>query len=815
MINKLFKKYFNAKTLAIAFFAVTVFFAMVVIYFSKDLPDIKNLGNRVINESFTIYDRTETVILYDQTQAENRQYLKFDEIPDIVKYATMAAEDDSFYRHHGIVWKSLIKAVYLNIVTFGNGPGGSTITQQLARNAFLTTERSASRKIKEMILSFYLERQYTKDEIFEMYLNQVPYGFNAYGVESASQLYFSKSAKDLNLEEAAYLASLLKAPTYLSPFGNNRERLDVRKDWVLQRMVKFGWAEEKQVEILKANKSDFKTKRQTILAPHFVAFVQSQLVDKYGEDFVQKGGLKIITTLDYDLQKKAEEVVSKYGDSNEERFGIKNMALLSQDSKTGQILAMVGSRDFWDYNIDGNYNAVFGLRQPGSSFKPFVYLSLFEKGYSPDTVVFDVKTNFSVDPNNPYIPQNYDKIFRGPVNLRNSLAQSLNIPAVKALYLTGIDDVLKLAERFGITTLTGTKNEYGLPLVLGGGAVNLYDLVGAYSVLSEEGIKHSQKFILKIVDGEGKVIEEYKDDSSHVYNSKYIRMINDVLSDNTARTPLFGTVNNPFFFGNNIDVAAKTGTSSDSKDAWVLGYTPNLVTGIWVGNNNYTSMFQGTSSGMVAAPAWGEYMRYAISTRPVEYFSNPEYTYVDKPMLNGQHINQMGNTIQAHSILFYVDKNDPLGAIPKNPQNDPQFLNWETPVLEWLRSVISGFDNIYNKPLENEFYNKNYKTIAATTTTTLEQSDDIAIEFLNIKNDQEVLNNIELKIKIVSGVPLEQKMLFVNNNYFGDLVNKGDNIYSILLTSDVLQETNEIKVHVQDTNLNIKEQALKVLGRTQ
>lgn len=298
-----------------------------------------------------------------------------------------------------------------------------------------------------------------------------------------------------------------------------------------------------------------------------MAFVQSQLVDKYGEDFVQKGGLKIITTLDYDLQKKAEEVVSKYGDSNEERFGIKNMALLSQDSKTGQILTMVGSRDFWDYNIDGNYNAVFGLRQPGSSFKPFVYLSLFEKGYSPDTVVFDVKTNFSVDPNNPYIPQNYDKIFRGPVNLRNSLAQSLNIPAVKALYLTGIDDVLKLAERFGITTLTGTKNEYGLPLVLGGGAVNLYDLVGAYSVLSEEGIKHSQKFILKIVDGEGKVVEEYKDDSSHVYNSKYIRMINDVLSDNTARTPLFGTVNNPFFFGNNIDVAAKTGTSSDSKDA--------------------------------------------------------------------------------------------------------------------------------------------------------------------------------------------------------------------------------------------------------
>jgi membrane peptidoglycan carboxypeptidase len=314
-------------------------------------------------------------------------------------------------------------------------------------------------------------------------------------------------------------------------------------------------------------KTEFKTKKQAILAPHFVSYIQAELANKYGEDLVQRGGLKIITTLDYDLQKKAEEIVKTYGDLNEKNYDIKNMALVAEDPKTGQILAMIGSRDFWNFEIDGNFNAAFGLRQPGSSFKPFVYLNAFKKGYSPDTIVFDTKTNFSTDVNSPYIPINYDKLFRGPVSLRNALAQSLNVPAVKMLYLAGVEDSIMLAKSFGINTLVDGKSQYGLSLVLGGGAVNLYEMVGAYSVLSQEGVKHKQVTILKVSDREGKVLEEYKDDSSLVFTGNQINMINDVLSDNVARTPLFHTSDNAMFFGNNVDVAAKTGTSSDSRDA--------------------------------------------------------------------------------------------------------------------------------------------------------------------------------------------------------------------------------------------------------
>ncbi len=812
MIIKILKKLINFRNIFIVFVLLGVVFIATMFYFSKDLPDIQNLGKRVINENFSIYDRTGEVILYDQTQLENRQYLKFNEIPEVIKWATLAAEDDAFYSHKGVSWKSLIRATYLNIVTLGKGPGGSTITQQLARNAFLTTERSTARKIREMILSFNLERQYVKDDIFEMYLNQVPYGFNAYGVESASQLYFSKSAKDIDLKEAAYLASLLKAPTFLSPFGNNRERLEIRKNWVLDRMVEFGWAETEEVEKIKQEKTEFKTREQTILAPHFVAFVQSQLVSKYGEDLLQRGGLKIITTLDYDLQKKAEEVVKRYGQQNEERFGVDNMTLLTQDPKTGQILAMVGSRDFWNYDIDGNFNAIFGLRQPGSLFKPFAYLALFEKGYSPDTIVFDVETNFSVDENRPYIPKNYDRIFRGPVNLRNSLAQSLNIPAVKTLYLAGIDNVLELAFNFGIKTFTKGSAEYGLPLVLGGGAVTLYDMVGAYSVLSEDGVRHNQSTILKITDKDGKIIEEYQDKSKLIFNPNYIRMVNDVLSDNQARTPLFGTANNALFFGQNIDVAAKTGTSSDSRDAWIVGYTPNIVTGVWVGNNDYKPIFEGPSGGMVAAPAWNEYMKYALSKRPTEYFSKPAYTSIDKPMLNGQYINELGGTLQANTILFFVDKKDPLGPIPRNPEKDSQFLNWQEPVLAWLSSRLENFNEFYNKPLNEDVYKEKYQTKTTTTTTKGEDEKEgnITIEFLNIQPGQEINHDFEMQVKVLSEIDVYQKIVFINNNYIGELKHLRDDIFTIIIEKDILVSGNEIRVLVQDESLNILEKSIKV-----
>lgn len=809
--RNIFKRVFNFRNFVIACVLFVIFIASIVVYFFKDLPDIKTLGSRISKESFTIYDRTGTVILYDQTQLENRQYLNFDEIPESVKKATLAAEDDDFYKHGPIDIKSLVRVVIENVLKLGRGAGGSTITQQLARNAFLTTERSFVRKIREMILSFYLEKEYSKDKIFEMYLNQVPYGYNAYGVESASQLYFSKNVKDLNYNEAAYLASLLQSPSYLSPFGNHRDKLEIRKNWVLGRMNKLGWITNDEFESFKKEKTEFKSRKQAILAPHFVSYIQSELAGKYGEDLVQRGGLKITTTLDYNLQKKAEEIVKKYGDQNEKNYDIKNMALVAQDPKTGQVLVMIGSRDFWNTDIDGNFNAAFGLRQPGSSFKPFVYLNAFKKGYSPNTVVFDTKTNFSTDEANPYIPVNYDKLYRGPINLRNALAQSLNVPAVKTLYLAGVEDSITIARSFGISSLNEGKNQYGLSLVLGGGAVNLYEMVGAYSVLSQEGVKHKQVTILKVEDKNGRVLEEYKDESLPVFSREHVNMINDVLSDNVARTPLFHTSNNAMFFGNNVDVAGKTGTSSDSRDAWIFGYTPNIVVGVWVGNNDYSKMFKGPTGGLVAAPAWNEFMGYAISNRPVEYFTKPDYKEILKPMLNGQYVNQLGNSLHLHSILFYVDKKDPLGPITRNPQDDPQFSLWENSVLEWARLNVPGFDQNYNKPFGEEVYNQQYKPVVTTTTTIEGAEPNINIEFINIQDRQIFSNDIELRVRINSNFKIEEKTLFVNNMYFGELTSFNDNVFGIKIPKESLSEESELRIRVMDEHLNILEKAINVV----
>lgn len=809
--RNIFKRVFNFRNFVIACVLFVIFIASIVVYFFKDLPDIKTLGSRISKESFTIYDRTGTVILYDQTQLENRQYLNFDEIPESVKKATLAAEDDDFYKHGPIDIKSLVRVVIENVLKLGRGAGGSTITQQLARNAFLTTERSFVRKIREMILSFYLEKEYSKDKIFEMYLNQVPYGYNAYGVESASQLYFSKNVKDLNYNEAAYLASLLQSPSYLSPFGNHRDKLEIRKNWVLGRMNKLGWITNDEFESFKKEKTEFKSRKQAILAPHFVSYIQSELAGKYGEDLVQRGGLKITTTLDYNLQKKAEEIVKKYGDQNEKNYDIKNMALVAQDPKTGQVLVMIGSRDFWNTDIDGNFNAAFGLRQPGSSFKPFVYLNAFKKGYSPNTIVFDTKTNFSTDEANPYIPVNYDKLYRGPINLRNALAQSLNVPAVKTLYLAGVEDSITIARSFGISSLNEGKNQYGLSLVLGGGAVNLYEMVGAYSVLSQEGVKHKQVTILKVEDKNGRVLEEYEDESLPVFSREHVNMINDVLSDNVARTPLFHTSNNAMFFGNNIDVAGKTGTSSDSRDAWIFGYTPNIVVGVWVGNNDYSKMFKGPTGGLVAAPAWNEFMGYAISNRPVEYFTKPDYKEILKPMLNGQYVNQLGNSLHLHSILFYVDKKDPLGPITRNPQDDPQFSLWENSVLEWARLNVPGFDQNYNKPFGEEVYNQQYKPVVTTTTTIEGAEPNINIEFINIQDRQIFSNDIELRVRINSNFKIEEKTLFVNNMYFGELTSFNDNVFGIKIPKESLSEESELRIRVMDEHLNIFEKAINVV----
>ncbi len=664
---------------------------------ARGLPDPKQFSSRQVSQSSKIYDRTGEVLLYEIYNEEKRTVIPFEEIPEYAKQASISIEDKNFYNHGGFSVASIIKGAIIEPLTGqrDRARGGSTITQQLAKNAFLTSERTIERKIKELILSYWIEQRYSKDEILGLYFNQIPYGSNAYGIESASQIYFNKSAKELNLAEAALLASLPKAPTYYSPWGIHKEELLQRKDYVLKQMLDLGFIDDEEFE--RARKFNLKFLEPTlgsIKAPHFIIMVKDYLANKYGEDFLEKGGLKIITTLDYETQKIAERVVLEGANRNEELYRGKNAALVAQDPKTGEIIALVGSRDYFDSKNEGNFNvAVQGLRQPGSAFKPFAYLTAFGKGYLPETVVFDAPTEFV--PNNPkcpaivnfsnedkdcYHPQNFDHYFRGPINLRNALAQSINVPAVKILYLAGLENTIKTAKDAGITTLRDP-NFYGLSLVLGGGEVKLIDLVNAYSVFSQDGIRHNQKIVLKIEDAKGNIIESSSDQAVQVFEPQYVQMLNDILSDEDARRPLYsGSFGLTIF--EDRQVAMKTGTTNDYRDAWTMGYAPYLAVGVWAGNNHQEPMEKNAGSILAALPIWNAFMKEALLKYPVETFNKPPETNlleISKPMINGQYyINGIIN-----DILYYVDKNDPLGPIPQNPNNDPQFINWEISTQAW------------------------------------------------------------------------------------------------------------------------------------
>lgn len=677
-------------------FSATAFWAIMKIsQIAKELPDPKQFSSRQVAQSSKIYDRTGEVLLYEIYNEEKRTIVSFEEIPEYVKKATVSIEDKDFYNHSGFSVASIIKGTIIEplIGQRDRARGGSTITQQLAKNAFLSPERTVIRKVKELILAYWIEQRYSKDEILELYLNQIPYGSNAYGIEAASQIYLNKSAKDLNLAEAALLSSLPKAPTYYSPWGIHKEELLQRKDYTLRQMLDLGFIDDEEFE--RNRKFVFKFADPSlgaIKAPHFVMMVKDYLANKYGEDFLEKGGLKIITTLDYEIQQIAEQVVKEGAERNEELYKGKNAALVAQDPKSGEIIALVGSRNWFDKQNEGNFNvAVQGLRQPGSAFKPFAYLTAFSKGYIPETVVFDAPTEFV--PNNPncpiivdfsnendqcYHPQNFDHYFRGPINLRNALSQSINVPAVKMLYLAGLDNTIKTAKDFGITTLKDS-GFYGLSLVLGGGEVKLIDLINAYSVFSQEGIRHNQKIVLKIEDAKGKEIEYSSDQAVQVFEPQYVQMLNDVLSDPEARRPLYsGSFDLTVF--DDRQVALKTGTTNDYRDAWTIGYTPYLVAGVWAGNNHQEPMQKNAGSILAALPIWNAFMKEVLPKYPAEAFNKSEeinLSEIPKPMLNGSY------TYDVHDILYYVDKNDPLGPVPQNPSNDPQFINWETSSQIW------------------------------------------------------------------------------------------------------------------------------------
>lgn len=655
---------------------------------SLRIPDLSDLSGRKVVGSTQLYDRTGEVLLYDLSQAVRRTIVDFDSISPHAKDAAIAIEDKEFYSHKGIKWSSFFRAMLVNLSTLSFSQGGSTITQQVVKNSILTKDKTPTRKLKEWILAAKLENILTKDEILSFYLNEIPYGGNIYGIEEASRSFFGKGASELTLAESAYLAALPKAPSYYSPYGQNRDKLEERKNLVLKEMLSMDFITEEEYEAARGEEVAFKTRTNdySIKAPHFVFFVIDYLAERYGEDAVRNGGFKVITSLDYSIQRDAEEIAKKYGEINTRQFRGTNNAFVVIDPKTGEILSMVGSRDYFDDAIEGNFNVATSHRQPGSAFKPIVYATLFNKGFAPESILFDVETQFSTacapdntSSENPcYAPDNYDNRFRGPISVRNALAQSINVPAVKALYLAGLNDSLEVAKAMGIESLD-EPDRYGLTLVLGGGEVSLLDMTAAYSVFANDGVRNSYTPILRIEDGNGNIIERHTPFPKRVLPEGTVRGISSILSDNVARTPLYGS-NSPLYFGGR-DVAVKTGTTNDYRDAWIVGYTPNLAVGAWAGNNDNSPM-ERKVSGLIVAPMWRELMDRTLPKVSHESFPPPPPVDPNlKPILRGEWYGGSADSI--HSELYWIDRRNPTGPAPSNPGADPQFRNWEYSVRRW------------------------------------------------------------------------------------------------------------------------------------
>ncbi len=684
---------------------------LLLAWYSRDLPNPNTLMEREVPQSTKIFDRTGSTLLYEIHGEEKRTLVALNEIPDTMKWATIAVEDKTFYEHHGINFKRLIKAVIVDVIQRRKAQGASTLTQQFVKNAILTNEKSFNRKLKEIILSLQIERLYSKEQILQLYLNEIPYGSTLYGIEAASENFFGKKAKDLTLDESALLAALPQATDYYSPYGtglrgDHRTDLVERQHLILNLMVEQKYitaaqAEEaKKIDTLKKilPKSVGNTK-----APHFVDYIKSQLKDTYGQRMMEQGGLRVITTLDWSLQQAGEEEVKNGVEARGKKYGFNNSALVALDAQTGQVLAMVGSKDFNDPH-DGQVNVVLSPRQPGSSFKPIVYAAGFIKGYTPSMTLWDVNTTFKTDLKD-YAPKNYDLKENGPVSARKALQGSLNIPAVKMLYLVGIGRVLDFAEQLGYTTLQD-RSRFGLSLVLGGGEVKLIEHAHAYAAFANDGKQQPLASILKVEDPSGKVLEEWKpSDGKQIVDPQIARELSDVLSDNNARAYIFTTKNALTL--PDRPVAAKTGTTNNYRDAWTMGYTPQLVTGVWVGNNDNTEMKHGADGSVVAAPIWQAFMKRATKALPIVKFITPEPASSTNPLLQGLAgetklaIDKVSGKLAtsstppefieqrtyhaAHNELWYIDKDDPAGPMPTDPANDPQFSNWEAGVQDWAK----------------------------------------------------------------------------------------------------------------------------------
>lgn len=711
------KKISSKKLLKYAGIAALMLGALLValfVYSATTIPSPDSLNSLAVPQSTKIYDRTGTVVLYDLYNEQKRTVVASSDISQNIKNATIVAEDENFYTNPGFDVKGIGRAVFTDLKTHSLSEGGSTITQQLAKNVFLSSDKNFLRKVRELLISWELEWKYSKDQILTWYLNQVPYGSNAYGVDAASEQYFGIHAKDLTLAEAALLASLPKAPSYYSPYGNHPEDLFARQRYILGRMHALGYISNDQYNQALSEKIVFQKQGGSIKAPSFSLYIKDYLEQTYGNDYLQSSGLLVKTTLDWNLQQKVEEILSTWGKTSWSKYRAADATVVVIDPKTGQILAMAGSEDYFadpypagctpglNCKLDPQVNVALRPRQPGSSFKPFAYSEAFVKGYTPDTVLFDVPTEFNpgcsptatqtraADGSACYNPNNYTGKFKGPMTAKEALAQSENLPSVKMLYLAGIPDTIDLAKKMGVTSI-GDASQYGLSLVLGGAEVTPLEETAAYGVFADNGIANTPQGILSVETEAGNVLQQFQANPQQVLDKSITDQISGILSSDALRSPVFGAHSALYTAG--ISSAAKTGTTQNYRDAWTVGYTPDVVVGVWVGNSD--GAYMNVSGGSIAAaPIWNNVISYLYkrpADAPAAGFSvsssdtlpslTPSPTGI--PALD-DNLAGMDAGGSLHSILYYVPKDNPRS--PGNSQGDPQYPAWEYAAQSWLQT---------------------------------------------------------------------------------------------------------------------------------
>jgi penicillin-binding protein 1C len=647
----LWKKIKTDRLFQIALALIFLAFSSILIYLYSQLPSPSNLtSNENFPVSSQIFDRNGK-LLYEIYGNENRIPVKIVDLPKYVLQATIAIEDKKFYSHHGLDVRGLLRAG-INNFSGGDTQGGSTITQQLVKNALLSKEKTLTRKAKEAVLAIMTEVIYSKDEILEMYLNYISYGGTAVGIEAAANKYFDKSAKDLTLAEASLLAGLPQSPTTYSPFGSNPEKGKARQKEVLRRMAEDKYISNTEAAAAESEVLTYAIKRNDIKAPHFVFYIKDLLYSKYGEKMVETGGLRVKTTLDLDLQETAQASLSSEL-TKLASLKVGNGAAIVIKPNTGEILTMIGSKDYFNSEGDGQVNVVLSLRQPGSSIKPLMYATTFaEKTLNPGSMLLDVPTCFKVAGQKEYCPKNYNGGFSGPVTIRQSLGNSLNIPAVKALSTIGVGKFMDQAKAMGINTWTDPAN-YGLSLTLGGGEVKMIELAEAFGVLANQGVRVPLTGILEISNYKGEILETYdpeitKSDLAYLYENELsveqgqlkrvmerapAYLTSHIMQDNNARQAAFGS-NSELVIKNKI-VSAKTGTTNDLRDNWTVGYTPEYLTIAWVGNNDSKSMSYLASGITGAAPIWHDIMQYILQDKETIWPEKPADVKVGNVCLTG------------------------------------------------------------------------------------------------------------------------------------------------------------------------------------